>query len=45
MICVMLNKAPSRVALPSDDCQKPGELGFHLASNTEQMVAGKGPVA
>ena len=45
MICAVLNKAPSRVALPSSDCQKPGELGFHPASNTEQMVAEIGPVA
>ena len=45
MMCALLNKAPSRVALPSGDCQKPGELGFHLASNTEQMVADIGPVA
>ena len=45
MICALLNKAPSRVALPSGDCQKPGELGFHPASNTEQMVAEIGPVA
>ena len=43
MICALLNKAPSRVALPSGDCQKPGELGFHPASNTEQMVAEIGP--
>ena len=45
MICALVNKAPSRVALPSGDCQKPGELGFHPAFNTEQMVAEKGPVA
>ena len=40
-----LNKTPSRVTLPSGVCQKPGELGFHPASNTEQMVAEIGPVA
>ena len=41
----LLNKAPSRAALASGDCQKPGVLGFQPASKTEQMVAETGPVA
>ena len=45
LLGALLNKAPSREALPSGDCQKPGELGFHPASNTEQMVAEIGPVS
>ena len=45
MICASLNKAPSRVALASGACQKPGVLGFQPASNTEQMVAEIGPAA
>ena len=43
--CALLNTAPSRVALASDDCQKPGELGFQPTSKIEQMVAEIGPVA
>ena len=45
MICALLNKAPSRVALPFGVCQKPSELGFQSASNTEQIVTEIGPVA
>ena len=45
MICALLNKAPSRVALASGVCQKPGVICFQPASNTEQMVAEIGPVA
>ena len=44
MICALLNKAPSRVALASGACQKPGVLGFQPASKTEQIVAEIGPV-
>ena len=45
MICALLNKAPSKVALASGACQKPGVLGFQPASKTEQMVAEIAPVA
>ena len=44
-ICTLLNRAPSRVAEAFGECQKPGELGFQVASKTEQMVAEIGPVA
>ena len=39
-----LNKAPSRVALASGACHKPGAVGFQPASKTEQIVAEIGPV-
>ena len=45
MISALFNKKPSRVALASSVCQKPGVLGFQPASNTEQMVAEIRPVA
>ena len=44
-ICALLNRAPSRVALASGDCQKTGEPGFQPASRTEQMVAAIQPGA
>ena len=45
MICALLNRGPSRVALASGACLKPGVLGFQPASKIEQIVAEIGPVA
>ena len=44
MVCALLNKAPSMVALASGACQNPGVLGFQPAPETEQIVAEIGPV-
>ena len=45
VICALLNKEPSKVALASVACRGPGVLGFQPASKTKQIGAEIGPVA